>query len=112
MDPKITYLRSQIAGIDAQLAADNGKSTILQLLGKAKSLLAAREALVEPVNRANTEALVTQIAAAVAAYNAANQIAMDSVADIMAGFDAAVAPADEPVDEPVDDAAPADDAAQ
>ena len=90
MDPKITYLRSQIAGIDAQLAADNGKSTILQLLGKAKALLNAREELGEPVNRGNTEALVTQIADAVTAYNAANQIAMDSVADIMAGFDAAV----------------------
>ena len=96
MDPKITYLRSQIAGIDAQLAADNDKSTILQLLGKAKALLNAREELSEPVNRANTEALVTQIAAAVTAYNASNQITMDSVADIMAGFDAAVAPADEP----------------
>lgn len=94
MDPKITYLRSQIAGIDAQLAADNGKSTILNLLGKAKALLNAREELSEPVNRANTEALVTQIAAAVAAYNAANQITMDSVADIMAGFDAAVVPAE------------------
>lgn len=92
MDPKITYLRGQIAGIDAQLAADNGKSTILQLLGKAKALLAAREELSEPVNRANTEALVAQIAAAVSAHNATNQIAMDSVADIMAGFDAAVEP--------------------
>ena len=98
MDPKINYLRSQIAGIDAQLAADNGKSTIIQLLGKAKALLNAREALIEPVNRANTEALLTQVVAAVTAYNASNQIAMDSVADIMAGFDAAVvepAPADE-----------------
>ena len=100
MDPKITYLRSQIAGVESQLAADNGKSTILQLLGKAKSLLAAREELDEPVNRANTEAVVTQIAAAVTAYNAANQITMDSVDDILAGFDAAVAPADEPADEP------------
>jgi hypothetical protein len=90
MDPKINYLRSQISGIDAQLAADNGKSTILQLLGKAKSLLAAREALIEPVNRANTETLVTQVVAAVTAYNAANQITMNSVEDIMAGFDAAV----------------------
>ena len=92
MDPKITYLRSQISGIDAQLAADNGKSTILQLLGKAKALLNAREALSEPVNRANTEALLTQVVAAVTAYNAANQITMGSVADIMAGFDAAVDP--------------------
>lgn len=97
MDPKITYLRSQIAGIDAQLAADNGKSTIIQLLGKAKALLNAREELSEPVNRANTEALVAQIATAVTAYNASNQISMDSVDDIMAGFDAAV---EEPADEP------------
>ena len=100
MDPQINYLRSQISGIDAQLAADNGKSTVLQLLGKAKALLAAREALTEPVNRANTEALLKQVVAAVTAYNAANQITMDSVADIMAGFDAAVvepAPADEQV---------------
>ena len=96
MDPKINYLRSQIAGVESQLAADNGKSTILQLLAKAKALLNAREELSEPVNRANTEALLTQIAAAVTAYNASNQITMDSVADIMAGFDAAVVPADEP----------------
>ena len=96
MDPKINYLRSQISGLDAQLAADNGKSTILQLLGKAKALLNAREELSEPVNRANTEALLTQVVAAVNAYNAANQIAMDSVDDILAGFNAAVAPADEP----------------
>ena len=95
MDQKINYLRSQIAGIEAQLAADNGKSTTLRLLGKAKALLNAREELSEPVNRANTEALVTQIAAAVTAYNASNQITMDSVADILAGFDAAVAPADD-----------------
>ena len=95
MDPKINYLRSQIAGIDAQLAADKGKSTILQLLGKAKALLAAREELSEPVNRANTEVLLMQVSDAVAAYNAANQIAMDSDDDILAGFDAAVAPADD-----------------
>jgi len=100
MDPKITYLRSQISGVNSQLAADNGKSTVLNLLGKANSLLNAREELSEPVNRDNTEALVTQIAAAVASYNAGNQVAMDSVADILAGFDAAVAPADEPADEP------------
>ena len=98
MDPKINYLRSQISGIDAQLAADNGKATILQLLGKAKALLNAREELSEPVNRANTEALLTQVVAAVNAYNAANQITMDSVIDIMAGFDAAVVPADEPAE--------------
>ena len=100
MDPQITYLRSQISGIDAQLAADNGKSTILNLLGKAKALLAAREELNEPVNRANTEVLLMQVSDAVAAYNAANQITMDSVDNILAGFDAAVAPADEPADEP------------
>ena len=92
MDPQITYLRSQIAGIDAQLAADNGKSTILQLLAKAKSLLAAREELNEPVNRANTEVLLMQVSDAVAAYNAANQVTMDSVDNILAGFDAAVVP--------------------
>ena len=102
MDPKITYLRSQIAGLDAQLAADNGKSTILQLLSKAKALLNAREELSEPVNRANTEVMLMQVSGAVAAYNAANQIAMDSVDDILAGFDAAVVPADKPApaDEP------------
>jgi hypothetical protein len=100
MDPKITYLRGQIAGIDAQLAADNGKSTVLQLLGKAKALLSARESLSEPVNRANTEVLLMQVSGAVAAYNAANQVTMDSVDDILAGFDAAVVPAD--------DAAPAE----
>ena len=96
MDPKITYLRGQIAGIESQLAADNGKSTILQLLGKAKALLNAREELSEPVNRANTEVVLMQVSSAVAAYNAANQITMDSVDDILAGFDAAIAPADEP----------------
>jgi len=100
MDPKITYLRSQIAGVESQLAADNGKSTILQLLVKAKALLNAREELSEPVNRANTEVVLMQVSDAVAAYNAANQIAMDSVDNILAGFDAAVAPADEPADEP------------
>jgi hypothetical protein len=107
MDPKITYLRSQIAGIDAQLAADNGKSTILQLLGKAKALLAAREELNEPVNRANTEVVLMQVSDAVAAYNAANQITMDSVTDILAGFDAIIVPADEPLpaDEPADEPA-------
>ena len=103
MDPKITYLRGQIAGIESQLAADNGKSTILQLLGKAKALLNAREELSEPVNRANTEVVLMQVSSAVAAYNAANQITMDSVDDILAGFDAVVVPAD--------DATPANDAA-
>ena len=100
MDPKITYLRSQIAGVESQLAADNGKSTILQLLGKAKALLNAREELSEPVNRANTEVVLMQVSGAVAAYNAANQITMGSVDDIMAGFDAVVVPSDEPADEP------------
>jgi len=92
MDPQITYLRSQISGITSQLAADNGKSTILRLLAKAKSLLAAREELNEPVNRANTEVLLMQVSDAVAAYNAANQVTMDSVDNILAGFDAAVVP--------------------
>jgi hypothetical protein len=92
MDPQITYLRGQIAGIDAQLAADKGKSTILQLLGKAKALLNAREELNEPVNRANTEVLLMQVSDAVAAYNAANQVTMDSVDNILAGFDAAAVP--------------------
>ena len=96
MDPKINYLRSIIAGIDAQLASDNGKSTILQLLGKAKALLAAREALSEPVNRDNTEVLLKQVVAAVAAYNASNQITMDSVSDILDGFDTVIDPSDEP----------------
>ena len=101
MDPKINYLRGQIAGVNAQLAADNGKSTLLGLLNKASSLLNAREALGEPVNRANTEALLTQVVAAVAAYNAANQVTIDTVENIMSGFDAAVvAPSDEPADEP------------
>lgn len=92
MDPQITLLRNEISGIAAQLAADNGKSTILKLTHEAKMLLDAREKLGEPVNRAKAEALATQIAAAVAAYNAANQITMDSVDDILAGFDAAVDP--------------------
>jgi hypothetical protein len=92
MDPQITYLRGQIAGIDSQLAADHGKSTILQLLGKAKALLNAREELSEPVNRANTEVLLMQVSDSVAAYNAANQVTMDSVDNILAGFDAAAVP--------------------
>ena len=92
MDPKINYLRSQIAGIAAQLAADNGKSTVLKLMHDAKQLLDAREKLGEPVNRAKAEALATQISGAVTAYNASNQISMRSVADIMADFDAAVDP--------------------
>jgi len=90
MDSKITYLRGQISGLNAQLAADNGKSDVLKLLGKATSLLNAREELQEPVNRANVEALLTQVVAAVAAYNAANQVTIDSVENIMAGFDSAV----------------------
>lgn len=91
MSAKINYLRSQISGINAQLAADNGKSTILKLMHEAKLLLDAREKLGEPVNRAKAEALATQISGAVTAYNASNQISMRSVADIMADFDAAVA---------------------
>jgi hypothetical protein len=97
MDPKINYLRGQISGLTSQLAADNGKSDVLKLLGKATSLLNAREELQEPVNRANVEALLTQVVAAVAAYNANNQVTIDSVENIMSGFDAAVdapAPAD------------------
>lgn len=92
MNPQITYLRSQISGVNAQLAADNGKSTIIGLLSKANALLNAREELGEPVNRANTESLLTQVVAAVDAYNAANQVTIDTVANIMAGFDAAVDP--------------------
>ena len=103
MDPKINYLRSQISGLDAQLAADNGKSTILQLLGKANSLLDARVELDEPTNRDNVLALVTQIHAAVESYNAANQISIETVEQIMQGYDDAVTESD--------DAAPADDAA-
>ena len=88
MDPKINYLRGQISGLNSQLAADFGKSEVLKLLGKATSLLNAREDLNEPVNVDNVEALCTQIAQAVAAYNASNQITMDSVEDIMAGLEA------------------------
>ena len=91
MDPQIELLRNEISGIAAQLAADNGKSTILQLMHEAQQLLSAREKLDEPVNRAKAEALATQIESAVTAYNASNQISMRSVADIMADFDAAVA---------------------
>lgn len=88
MDPKIQFLREQITGINSQLAADHGKSTVLQLLAKATSLLQAREDLNEPVNVDNVEALCTQIAQAVTAYNASNQIAMDSVEAIMTGLEA------------------------
>lgn len=95
MDPQIELLRNELSGINAQLAADNGKSTVLNLMHDAKQLLDAREKLGEPINRAKAEALATQIAAAVDAYNASNQISMRSVADIMADFDAAVEAADE-----------------
>jgi hypothetical protein len=88
MDSKIQYLRGQISGLNSQLAADFGKSEVLKLLGKATSLLNAREDLNEPVNVDNVEALCTQIAQAVASYNANNQISMDSVDDIMAGLEA------------------------
>ena len=97
MSAKINYLRSQISGLNAQLAADNGKSTVLQLLGKANALLAARTELGEEPVREKVEQLVTAIHAAATAYNANNNITVDSVADIMGGFDAAVdTPADEP----------------
>lgn len=88
MSNKIQYLREQITGINSQLAADNGKSTVLKLLQKATALLQAREDLSEPVNVENVELLCNQIAQAVASYNASNQIAMDSVDDIMAGLEA------------------------
>jgi hypothetical protein len=88
MSNKIQYLREQITGINAQLAADNGKSTVFELLQKASALLQAREDLNEPVNVDNVEALCNQIAQAVVSYNANNQISMDSVEDIMAGLEA------------------------
>jgi KaiC/GvpD/RAD55 family RecA-like ATPase len=88
MDSKITYLRGQISGLNSQLAADNGKSNVLQLLQKASALLQAREDLNEPVNVDNVESLCNQIYQAVASYNANNQISMDSVKDIMAGLEA------------------------
>ena len=88
MDSKIQYLRGQISGLNSQLAADNGKSNVLQLLQKANALLQAREDLNEPVNVDNVEALCNQIYQAVASYNANNQISMDSVEDIMAGLEA------------------------
>ena len=88
MDSKIQYLRGQISGLNSQLAADFGKSTVLQLLQKATALLQAREDLNEPVNVDNVEILCTQIAQAVASYNTSNQITMDSVEDIMAGLEA------------------------
>jgi hypothetical protein len=88
MSAKINYLRGQISGLNAQLAANNGKSNVLQLLQKASALLQAREDLNEPVNVDNVKALCTQIYQAVASYNANNQISMDSVDDIMAGLEA------------------------
>ena len=87
MSNKITYLREKITGINSQLAADNGKSNVFELLQKATSLLQAREDLNEPVNVENVEALCNQIAQAVASYNANNQITMDSVENIMAGLE-------------------------
>jgi hypothetical protein len=87
MSNKITYLREQITGLNSQLAADNGKSNVFELLQKASALLQAREDLNEPVNVDNVEALCTQIAQAVASFNASNQIAMDSVENIMAGLE-------------------------
>jgi hypothetical protein len=97
MSNKITYLREKITGINSQLAADNGKSNVFELLQKASALLQAREDLNEPVNVDNVEALCTQIAQAVASFNASNQITMDSVEDIMAGLEAVT-------DEPAPDA--------
>ena len=88
MSAKINYLRGQISGLNAQLAADNGKSNVLQLLQKASALLQAREDLSEPVNVDNVESLCNQIYQAVASYNANNQISMDSADDIMAGLEA------------------------
>lgn len=88
MSNKITYLREKITGINSQLAADNGKSNVFELLQKATALLQAREDLNEPVNVDNVEALCIQISQAVASYNANNQIAMDSVDDILAGLEA------------------------
>ena len=95
MDKKITYLRSQVVDLTAQLAADNGKSEVLNLIGKANSLLDARVELEEPTNRDNVLALVIQLHDAVDSYNAANQISIESVEEIMQGYDDAV---NEPVD--------------
>jgi hypothetical protein len=87
MDSKITYLRGQISGLNSQLAADNGKSDVLKLIGKANSLLDARVELDEPTNRDNVLALVTQLHAAVDSYNSANQINIETVEEIMQGYD-------------------------
>ena len=95
MDSKINYLRSQIVDLTAQVAADNGKSEVLNLIGKANSLLDARVELEEPTNRDNVLALVTQLHDAVDSYNAANQISIESVEEIMQGYDDAV---NDPVD--------------
>jgi hypothetical protein len=87
MDSKIQYLRSQLSGLNAQLAADFGKSEVLKLIGKANSLLDARVELDEPTNRDNVLALVTQLHAAVDSYNSANQINIETVEEIMQGYD-------------------------
>jgi hypothetical protein len=89
MDSKIQYLRGQISGLNSQLAADFGKSEVLNLIGKASSLLNARVELDEPTNRDNVLALVTQLHAAVDSYNSANQINIESVEDVMTGYDEA-----------------------
>ena len=81
--------------LTAQLAADNGKSEVLNLIGKANSLLDARVELGEPTNRDNVLALVIQLHDAVDSYNATNQISIKSVEEIMQGYDDAV---NEPVD--------------
>lgn len=88
---QLEYVRGELTNIVSQLNADNGKSTILNLVGQGKSLSAAREALGEQLDRTNVENLATGIVAAVAAHNAGNQLTVQSVADFMAGFDAAVA---------------------
>ena len=90
MDSKITYLRGQIVDLAAQLAADNGKTEVLNGIAKANSLLDARIELEEPTNRDNVLALVIQLHAAVNSYNAANQVTIETVEQIMQGYDDAV----------------------
>lgn len=90
MSAKIDYLRGQLSSLSAQLAAPKGEAAIIAGINSGKSLLAARESLAEEPKRANVEALIASIHAAVQAYNAQNSITVDSVADILAGFDAAV----------------------
>jgi KaiC/GvpD/RAD55 family RecA-like ATPase len=96
MSAKINYLRGQLTGLSAQLAAPKGEAAILAGIQSGNKLLSAREQLGEEPKRENVEALVTSIHAAVEAHNSQNTITVDSVADIMAGFDKAV---DEVVEE-------------